>query len=296
MPLVESLTDAVARPSMKRARRCSVAVLNEALHEGSDGTLALGSLELGWVDAVVQGLAKVHCRNEANQGNNKERSNLTIGQAILLWNWHHQTQLLGALASWHSGQQDLSISHVIGPSWQCHGSCSHSCSNRWRHSWCTLSGRNKGWRQGEQRYHGCCHGNASGHHGTGHIYLRSSLKSSLSPNRLSKEERFGHMQETLGTTPFSSETASSKKLFGWSFTKSYWTSLHWHWFVGDIWRPQKRMKTPSKSTCPKQNDHESFGTHWKIIETISFSKLHLFISLGSLGTWLLEVSVYQTSL
>ena len=128
MPFVESLTDVVARPSMNRARRCSVAVLNEALHEGSDGTLALGSLELGWVDAVVQGLAKVHCRNEANKGNNKESSNLTIGQAILLWNWHHQTQLLGALASWHSGQQDLSISHVIGPSWQCHGSCSHSCS------------------------------------------------------------------------------------------------------------------------------------------------------------------------
>ena len=49
-------------------------------------------------------------------------------------------------------------------------------------------------------------------------------------------------------------------------------------------------------TCPKQNDHESFGTHWKIIEMISFSTLHLFISCGSLGTWLLEVSVYQTSL
>merc|ERR1719492_452269 len=119
---------------MPTHERISVAVLNEALHEGSDGALALGSLELGGVDAEVQGLGKVHCCNETNQGNYKESSDLTIGQAIFLWNWHHQAQLLGALASWHSGQQDLSIGHVIGPSWQRHGPRSHSCRNCRRHS------------------------------------------------------------------------------------------------------------------------------------------------------------------
>ena len=49
----------------------SVAVFDEALHEGGDGAVALASLELDRVDALVQGLGQVHCSNEANQSDNK---------------------------------------------------------------------------------------------------------------------------------------------------------------------------------------------------------------------------------
>ena len=64
------------------------------------------------------------------------------------------------------------------------------------------------------------------------------------------------MQETLGATPFSSATASSKTLFGWSFAKILLDQL-----APIRWRRQKRMKPLRLLTCPKQNDHESFGTH-----------------------------------